>query len=59
MSSDPADFFGIRDRGWLKPGQPADIVISRQAHGEALARHLVNGEVSALAVADRGIIMLD
>lgn len=27
MSSDPADFFGIRDRGRLKEGQAADIVI--------------------------------
>jgi N-acyl-D-aspartate/D-glutamate deacylase len=27
MTSDPADFFGIRDRGRLKPGQAADIVI--------------------------------
>jgi N-acyl-D-aspartate/D-glutamate deacylase len=27
MTSDPADFFGIRDRGRLKPGLAADIVI--------------------------------
>jgi N-acyl-D-amino-acid deacylase len=27
MSSDPADFFGIRDRGRLKPGLAADIAI--------------------------------
>ena len=27
MTSDPADFFGIRDRGRLKAGQAADIVI--------------------------------
>jgi N-acyl-D-aspartate/D-glutamate deacylase len=27
MSSDPADFFGIRDRGRIAPGMAADIVI--------------------------------
>ena len=27
MTSDPADFYGIRDRGRLKPGLAADIVI--------------------------------
>jgi N-acyl-D-aspartate/D-glutamate deacylase len=27
MTSDPADFFGIRDRGRLAPGQAADVVI--------------------------------
>jgi len=27
MTSDPADFFGIRDRGRLKPGFAADVVI--------------------------------
>ncbi len=27
MTSDPADFFGIKDRGRLKPGLAADIVI--------------------------------
>ncbi len=27
MTSDPADFFGIRDRGRLAPGRAADIVI--------------------------------
>jgi len=27
MTSDPADFFGIRDRGRLKAGQAADVVI--------------------------------
>ena len=27
MSSDPADFFGIRDRGRLKPGLAADVAI--------------------------------
>src|SRR6185503_5348701 len=27
MTSDPADFFGIRDRGRLKPGLAADVAI--------------------------------
>ena len=27
MTSDPADFFGIRDRGRLQPGLAADIAI--------------------------------
>src|SRR5207237_4894913 len=27
MTSDPADFFGMRDRGRLKAGQAADVVI--------------------------------
>jgi N-acyl-D-aspartate/D-glutamate deacylase len=27
MSSDPADFFGIRDRGRLRPGLAADVVV--------------------------------
>ena len=27
MTSDPADFFGIKDRGRIKPGLAADIVI--------------------------------
>jgi N-acyl-D-aspartate/D-glutamate deacylase len=27
MTSDPADFFGIKDRGRIKPGMAADIVI--------------------------------
>ena len=27
MTSDPADFFGIRDRGRLKPGLAADLAI--------------------------------
>ncbi len=32
MTSDPADFFGIRDRGRLAPGLAADIVDLRPGH---------------------------
>src|SRR2546425_13119272 len=33
MTSDPADFFGIRDRGRLKAGQAPGIVIFHPATG--------------------------
>ncbi|MEQ1881005.1 MAG: amidohydrolase family protein, partial [Burkholderiales bacterium] len=31
LTSDPADFYGIRDRGRLKPGHAADIAIFEPA----------------------------
>jgi N-acyl-D-amino-acid deacylase len=38
MSSDPADFFGIRDRGRLRPGLAADVTIFDPARVGSVAR---------------------
>src|ERR671915_2607913 len=38
MTSDPADFFGIRDRGRLKPGLAGDVVLFDPANVGSLGR---------------------
>jgi N-acyl-D-aspartate/D-glutamate deacylase len=38
MTSDPADFFGIRDRGRLAPGLAADITIFDPARVASVGR---------------------
>jgi len=38
MTSDPADFFGIRDRGRLKPGLAADVTIFDPARVASVGR---------------------
>jgi N-acyl-D-aspartate/D-glutamate deacylase len=61
MSSDPADFFGIRDRGRLAPGLAADIVIFDPATVGSAGRpetlHDLPGGAKRLVKRSRGIEM--
>jgi N-acyl-D-aspartate/D-glutamate deacylase len=61
MTSDPADFFGIRDRGRLAPGMAADIVIFDPATVGATGRperlYDLPGGAKRLVKRSRGIEM--
>jgi N-acyl-D-aspartate/D-glutamate deacylase len=59
MTSDPADFFGIRDRGRLKPGLAADIVIFSAGEVSSSARperlYDLPGGAKRMVMRSRGI----
>jgi N-acyl-D-aspartate/D-glutamate deacylase len=59
MTSDPADFFGIRDRGRLKPGFAADIVLFSEkdvGSGKKLERlYDLPGGAKRMVMRSRGI----
>ena len=61
MTSDPADFFGIRDRGRLAPGMAADVVIFDPATVGAAGRperlYDLPGGAKRLVKRSRGIEM--
>ncbi len=59
MTSDPADFFGIRDRGRLQPGLAADIVVFDPATvgsaGRPERRYDLPGGAKRMVMRSRGI----
>jgi len=59
MTSDPADFFGIKDRGRIAPGMAADIVIFDPAtvgmEGRAERLHDLPGGAKRMVKRSRGI----
>jgi N-acyl-D-amino-acid deacylase len=61
MTSDPADFFGIRDRGRIVPGMAADIVIFDPAtvgsEGHPERRYDLPGGAKRMVMRSRGIEM--
>ncbi len=61
MSSDPADFFGIRDRGRLQPGLAADIVVFSEEEVGSTGRperlYDLPGGAKRMVVRSRGIEM--
>jgi N-acyl-D-amino-acid deacylase len=61
MTSDPADFFGIRDRGRIAPGLAADVVIFDPATvgpaGRAERQYDLPGGGKRMVIRSRGIEM--
>jgi N-acyl-D-aspartate/D-glutamate deacylase len=59
MTSDPADFFGIRDRGRLKPGLAADVTIFDPASvgsaGRPERRYDLPGGAKRMVMRSKGI----
>ena len=59
MTSDPADFYGIRDRGRLAPGLAADIAIFDPASvgsvGRPERRYDLPGGAKRMVMRSRGI----
>jgi N-acyl-D-aspartate/D-glutamate deacylase len=61
MTSDPADFFGIRDRGCLQPGLAADIVLFSERDIGSAARperlYDLPGGAKRMVMRSRGVEM--
>jgi N-acyl-D-aspartate/D-glutamate deacylase len=61
MTSDPADFFGIKDRGRLQPGLAADIVLFSEKEVASAGRperlHDFPGGAKRMVMRSRGIEM--
>jgi N-acyl-D-aspartate/D-glutamate deacylase len=59
MTSDPADFFGIRDRGRLRPGLAADIVVFSEhdvsSVGRPERRYDLPGGAKRMVMRSKGI----
>ncbi len=59
MTSDPADFFGIKDRGRLQPGLAADVVIFDPAAigsaGRPERRHDLPGGAKRMVMRSKGV----